>query len=367
MKIIADQNMPSVGQLFAQYGDVKLLPGRTITSADLIDAELLLVRSVTRVDRQLLEGTKVRFVGSATIGTDHIDLDYLAEAGIQFAHAPGCNAEAVVQYDLSVMAELMPQWRNKKVGIVGCGNVGGRLYKRLCDMGVSCAVYDPLLKVGTIADIGDLASVLACDIICLHTPLTIVGDYPSHHLFNAEVLASLKSDVLLINAGRGAVIDNRALLEAFKGGFKGKVALDVWEAEPELDRNLMDYVAIATPHIAGYSLEGKIRGTEMVHQAFRRWAGLADWQADLNASLRSSEAESVLQVDNINQAILHSYSVVADDQRMRSAMADTAMPAAQSFDNLRRDYPVRREFGYYSIDPNDPCAEDCSRLGFAIL
>ena len=367
MKIIADQNMPLVEQLFTQYGDVKLLPGRAITSEDLVDAELLLVRSVTRVDRQLLEGTGVRFVGSATIGTDHIDLDYLAEAGIQFAHAPGCNAEAVVQYDLSVMAELMPQWRSKKVGIVGCGNVGGRLYRRLCDLGVNCAVYDPLLEAGTIAGLGNLAAVLTCDIICLHTPLTTAGDYPSHHLFDAEVLASLKPDVLLINAGRGAVIDNQALLEAFKGGFKAQVALDVWETEPAVDRNLMDYVAIATPHIAGYSLEGKVRGTEMVHQAFRHWAGLADFQSNPHASLHSSKAETVLQVSNINQAIFHSYPVVEDDQRMRSAMADTAIPVAQSFDNLRRTYPVRREFGYYAIDPNGQCAEDCSRLGFTIL
>ena len=371
MKIIADQNMPLVELLFAQYGDVKLLPGRAITSADLGDSEVLLIRSVTRVDRQLLEGTMVRFVGSATIGTDHIDLDYLAEAGIQFAHAPGCNAEAVVQYDLSVMAELMPQWRSRRVGIVGCGNVGGRLYRRLCDLGVSCAVYDPLLEAGTIADLGDLTAVLACDIICLHTPLTTAGDYPSRHLFDAEVLASLKPDVLLINAGRGAVIDNQALLEAFKGGFKAQVALDVWETEPAVDRNLVDYIAIATPHIAGYSLEGKTRGTEMVHQVFRRWAGLGDCQPDshtsLEPSLHSSQSGSVLQVDHINQAILHSYSVIEDDQRMRTALANTAIPVAQSFDYLRRNYPVRREFGYYAIDPNTPCAGDCSRLGFNIL
>ncbi len=363
MNIIADQNMPLVEQLFSQYGEVQLLPGRAITSADLVDTELLLVRSVTRVDRDLLEGTGVRFVGSATIGTDHIDLDYMAAAGIQFAHAPGCNAEAVVQYDLSVMSQLMPEWRVKKVGIVGCGNVGGRLFRRLCDLGVSCAVYDPLLEAGTIADLGDLEAVLACDIICLHTPLTTRGDYPSLHLFDAEVMASLKPDVLLINAGRGAVIDNQALLEAFKGGFKGQVALDVWETEPAVDRDLMAYVALATPHIAGYSLEGKIRGTELVHQAFRSWAGLAE----LQEGRRVSQTEPVLQVDHINQAILHSYSVVEDDQRMRSAIANMVVPVAQSFDNLRRDYPVRREFDYYAIDGNAACAEDCASLGFTIL
>lgn len=363
MNIIADQNMPLVEALFAPFGVVRLLPGRAISAADVREADVLLVRSVTKVDRELLEGSAVRFVGSATIGTDHIDLEYLAEAGIEFAYAPGCNAEAVVQYDLAVMSHLLPDWRNKTVGIVGCGNVGGRLYRRLLDLGVTCAVYDPFFSVNDIADLGDLAAVIACDIICLHTPLTTDGDYPSYHLFNEDILKSLKPDALLINAGRGAVIDNQALLNAFRQGFTAQVALDVWEAEPRVDRDLMAFVAMATPHIAGYSLEGKINGTAMIHRAFHDWSG----QGAPEDKHDNRDAVSPIIVDNLNQAILHTYNVARDDQRMRAAINDNTIPVAQSFDQLRKDYPVRREFSHYAVKRGDSCATDCEKLGFTIL
>lgn len=148
--------MPLVAELFAQFADIQLLAGRDIKRQHLMDADVLLVRSVTRVDRALLEGTKIKFVGSATIGTDHIDLDYLRQEAVQFAHAPGCNAEAVVQYDLSVICRLMPEWQSKTVGIIGCGNVGGRLYSKLCELNVDCLVYDPFLSPTAIADLAEL-------------------------------------------------------------------------------------------------------------------------------------------------------------------------------------------------------------------
>ena len=363
LNIIADQNMPLVETLFAPFGNISLVPGRSISAADVREADVLLVRSVTSVDRQLLEGSAVRFVGSATIGTDHIDKAYLAEAGIEFAHAPGCNAEAVVQYDLAVMSHLVPEWRQKTVGIVGCGNVGSRLYRRLVDLGVSCAVYDPFLSVDEIADLGDLAAVTACDIICLHTPLTTDGDFPSYHLFNKNTLMSLNPDVLLINAGRGAVIDNQALLEAFRQGFAGKVALDVWESEPEVDRALMAFVALATPHIAGYSLDGKINGTAMIYRAFHHWVGLGEPQN----THYNKEALSPIDVHSLNQAILHSYNIALDDKRMRVAINDSRMPVSQSFDQLRKDYPVRNEFTHYAVKPDSAHATDCKKLGFSIL
>ena len=148
--------MPLVAELFAQFADIQLLAGRDIKRQHLMDADVLLVRSVTRVDRALLEGTKIKFVGSATIGTDHIDLDYLRQEAVQFAHAPGCNAEAVVQYDLSAICRLMPEWQSKTVGIIGCGNVGGRLYSKLCELNVDCLVYDPFLSPTAIADLAEL-------------------------------------------------------------------------------------------------------------------------------------------------------------------------------------------------------------------
>jgi erythronate-4-phosphate dehydrogenase len=368
LKIVADQNMPLAEDLFSPYGEVRLMPGRDICAADIRDADALLVRSVTQINRQLLDGSSVKFVGSATIGTDHIDQEYLASAGIQFAHAPGCNAESVVQYDLSVMCRLVPDWRQKTVGIVGCGNVGGRLYQRLCDLGVRCKVYDPFLSSVDIPDIGNFDRILDCDIICLHTPITVDGAFPTKHLFDRHVLAKLRPDSLLINAGRGAVIDNKALLEAFQAGYRGKVALDVWETEPRVDTELMSYVALATPHIAGYSQEGKRNGTEMVYRAFMAYLA----QQPTSELGRSETSHGALQVHSLNEAILGSYDVALDDQRMRAelytAQASGNLEAvAEGFDRLRRDYPVRRECSYYSVSKELKALSDYRSLGFIVL
>jgi len=186
MKIIADENMSAVQEIFAPYGDVEVWPGREINAATVATADVLLVRSVTKVDKQLLEGSSVQFVGSATIGTDHIDLQYLQDKGIHFAHAPGCNAEAVVQYMFSVFCTLEPQWRNKTVGVIGCGNVGGRLFHRLTTLGVSCEVYDPFINEAECDALTDLKTALSADIICLHTPLTKEGPHPTHHMINQQ-------------------------------------------------------------------------------------------------------------------------------------------------------------------------------------
>lgn len=359
MKIVADQNMPLAKALFAPFGEVRLLPGREITSADVMDADVLLVRSITQVNRQLLEHSRVTFVGSATIGTDHVDTDYLQSAGIAFAHAPGCNAEAVVQYDLSVMCRLMPDWRTKTVGIVGCGNVGGRLYRRLADLGVSCRVYDPFLTSDSIADLGSFEQLYDCDIVCVHTPITTDTEFPTRHLFNQQVLTQLKPHALLINAGRGAVVDNKALLGCLTAGLPLQVALDVWEPEPQLDLDLMALVSLATPHIAGYSLEGKTNGTQMVFDAFLQFKGL-DNPGALNLAV---ESQVLADISSLEEAILCSYDVSADDQRMRAALVDLAGGEAvgAAFDNLRRNYPVRREFGYYSVTSAD---DSFKRLGF---
>ena len=377
LNIVADQNMPLVQELFAEYGNVRLLPGRDISAADLQDADVLLVRSVTQVNQQLLAGSPVKFVGSATIGTDHIDLGYLEQSDIQFSHAPGCNAEAVVQYDLSVMCRLMPDWQEKKVGIVGCGNVGGRLYKRLQDLGVSCAVYDPFLSRADIPDLGELEAVLDCDIICLHTPITAEGEYPTHHLLDMDRLRLIKPDALLINAGRGAVIDNRALLALFRGGSTLQVALDVWETEPHIDVDLMSFVAMATPHIAGYSLEGKVNGTGMVFDAFRVWADLVVTEklqvADPMASMASRDESSLLlEPESLNEAILDCYDVAMDDERMRDvirACESAGLEKAEralAFDRLRKEYPVRREFSHYRVDLSVEGLAQYLSLGFVI-
>jgi erythronate-4-phosphate dehydrogenase len=338
--------MLMVAELFGQLGAIEYLPGREISAADVADADILLVRSVTRVDKALLEGSSVSFVGSATIGTDHVDQVYLAEQGIRFAHAPGCNANAVVQYDLSVLSNLQPDWQNRTLGIVGCGNVGGRVYRALKSLGVECRVYDPFLTTEQNPDLTDFKSVLAADIICVHTPLTVDGPFPTKHLFNADILASLSEDTLLINAGRGAVIDNAALLALLESGSKLRVALDVWEPEPNINCQLLERVLLASPHIAGYSREGKIRGTEMLAEDYFQWSS--------GVTFRGAEAvdtdTGLVQGENLSEFILASYNVADDDRRMREAIANRSDSVAEVFDRLRKDYPQRREFSYFRVD-----------------
>lgn len=344
MKIVADQNMLMVDHFFGDFGPITYVPGRSLCAADIADADVLLVRSVTQVDQALLENASVSFVGSATIGTDHIDRDYLARRGIAFAYAPGCNADAVVQYDLSVLSRLRPNWLESTVGIVGCGNVGGRLYRALTSLGVSCAVYDPFLNADSGFNLVEFDSVLNSDIICVHTPLTTSGPHPTKHLFSAEVLAKIDPRSLLLNAGRGGVIDNAALLALLEGGSSLSVVLDVWEGEPAISLALMHRLLLATPHIAGYSVEGKARGTEMLAEAFK---GLA--KSDANRLAEQAKTLSSVPAETLGELILASYDVAQDDQRMRAALVGSS-DIGQTFDLLRKQYPERHEFSSYKFD-----------------
>jgi len=373
--------MSGVQALFAAYGDVETLPGRDITAAAVATADVLLVRSVTQVDKQLLDNSSVQFVGSATIGTDHIDLAYLQQKDIHFAHAPGCNAEAVVQYMFSVFCTLEAQWRDKTVGIVGCGNVGGRLYHRLSALGVSCAVYDPFLQDAQCPSLTDLETTLSADMICLHTPLTRGGAHPTHHLINRQILEQqLRPGALLINASRGGVIDNTALHAHLNTGADLKVALDVWEGEPNINLALLRQAKIATPHIAGYSHEGRLRGTQMVRDALCRFLGLAfdsalnDLEIDQPAEGGEHVAGSLMigEGQGLDQAILGTYQVAQDDKQMRRALADEPAKSeaekGRVFDSLRKHYAQRREFSHYTaIGPGEPaCHGALKLLGFNI-
>lgn len=364
-RIIADHNMPLVESYFGHLGDVKLMAGREIDLQAIQDAEILLVRSVTPVNQSLLEGSSVRFVGSATAGTDHIDIDYLNKNNIQFAYAPGCNAEAVVQYALSVFSRLKPQWLNSKVGIVGCGNVGGRLYQKLVALGVNCRVYDPFLSTSQIPDLVSFNEVLDCDIITLHTPLTTEGEFPTYHLFNQQVLSALKSNILLINAGRGAVIDNKALINRLKQSDGLQVALDVWESEPQINTELLDLVSLATPHIAGYSVEGKIRGTSMLYEALCKLYLKDKLKQQINIPINDKRVSLGAKGMSLNQLLLECYNVDADDQRMRETLKQGDI--GQGFDYLRKTYPQRRELSHFKVSPEKTEFNQLKLLGFSAV
>ena len=344
LNIVADENMVGVPELFSHFGEIRFLSGRDITADDVEFADVLLVRSVTRVNKDLLDGSSVRFVGSATIGVDHIDQIYLRQEGIRFAYAPGCNAAAVVQYVFSVLCKLCPDWELKTVGIVGCGNVGNLLRKKLLALNVGCRVYDPFLSSIEGSELDNLNYVAQSDIVSVHTPLTLDGRYPTAKMIDQKVINEMKDGALLINAGRGEVIDSEALLDRLKFGKSLKVALDVWESEPNINIELMEKIDLATPHIAGYSVDGKRSGTAMIYSAFLKWmeaSAFGTTQIGIEPRLIDLGESSTLA-----ECILKSYDITIDDKSMRSLInsVSSSTSIAEAFDHLRKVYPERRDF-----------------------
>lgn len=359
MKIVADENIPLIHEVFAGLGQIETYPGRSITAQQVKDADALLVRSVTNVDENLLAGSRVKFVGTCTIGTDHIDLTYLQHQGIAFSAAPGCNAHAVVDYVLSVLVVLAKQQNfdltARCVGIVGVGNVGSRLKARLEAIGIRCVCADPLHDDQNIPGLVHFDELIAeADIISLHTPLTKTGDHATFHLFDTDTLAKLKPDSILINSSRGAVVDNAALAKLLAQRSDLTAVLDVWEGEPDISLPLLARVALATPHIAGYSLDGKINGTRMIYQALCRSFGLSE-SVDVNAmapTAASLDGQSVCAEDLMGSAfdlLLQCYDVRTDDKAFRQEMVADNNHRAASFDGLRKNYPERRELGVTSV------------------
>ncbi|BFO03268.1 Erythronate-4-phosphate dehydrogenase [Pseudomonas putida] len=353
MLIVADENIPLLDAFFAGFGEIRRYPGRSIDAACVKDADVLLVRSVTQVDRRLLEGSQVRFVGTCTIGTDHLDLDYFAQAGIHWSSAPGCNARGVVDYvlgSLLTLAELDGAKLSERVyGVVGAGQVGERLVRVLHGLGWKVLVCDPPRQAREGGDFVSLDTLLqTCDAISLHTPLQRDGEYPTWHLLGADQLARLRPGTWLINASRGPVVDNQALRELLLDREDVHAVLDVWEGEPQVSLDLADLCTLATPHIAGYSLDGKQRGTAQIYQAFCRWRGEPEQvqlsellpapalaQIDLDASCDPAWALATLC-----RAV---YDPRRDDADFRRSLSEDPAQQRAAFDLLRKHYPQRRE------------------------
>jgi len=374
MKIAADENILLAREAFATLGDVQTMPGRAMRPDRLEDVDLLLVRSVTRVDESLLKNSRVRFVGSATIGTDHVDLDWLQARGIAFANAPGCNAEAAAEYVLSATLAILQQRRQSlsgmTAGIVGCGNVGSLVREKLSVLGVSCLINDPpRQEAGARDDFVDLDTALGADIVTFHVPLTRDGAHPTRHLLNGERLQRLRPGTILINTSRGPVVDNQALLERLSRNDLD-VVLDVWEGEPALDPALLERVRIGTPHIAGYSVDGKIRGTSMIYTAACRFLNIEPAWTDPSPLMRDGAKTLTIEEPGstdlaVTEAVHGCYDARRDDARLRGIIytADTAA----EFDLLRKNYPVRREFSAISISsPSGPLRDLLGKLGFRI-
>jgi erythronate-4-phosphate dehydrogenase len=360
MRILADENIPLVDAFFAEHGDIRRMPGRSINKAALEQSEVLLVRSVTRVDRELLEGSTVRFVGTCTIGTDHLDLDYFEEAGIDWASAPGCNARGVVDYVLGSLLALAEGegvgLEDRRYGVVGAGEVGGRLVEVLRGLGWDVRVCDPPRQAREVGEFVDLDEILAeCDVISLHTPLTLDGEHPTFHLLDRARLEQLRPGTWLINAARGAVVDNAALREELARRPDIQAVLDVWEGEPQVDVALAELCWIATPHIAGYSLDGKLRGTAQIYHAFCASKGLEPTVelaalmpvASLCGLSFDASAKPADMLATICRAV---YDPRRDDAAFRRSLSESEDQRRIDFDRLRKQYPPRREIDGLHID-----------------
>ncbi len=373
MKIYADENMPYVKDFFAELGEVTLVNGRTLTAEQISDADVLLVRSVTKVNEQLLaKSPQLKFVGTATIGTDHIDQSYLQQRGIGFSSAPGCNAQSVVEYVLSSIFVLCEKYKwnlqQKTVGVVGVGNIGRLLVRALQALSIRVLCCDPL-RAAAEADFPHIPFeqlLPQVDIVSFHVPLIKTGPDATVDLLNSRRLKLLKPDCALINACRGEVTNNQDLLTEAQSGQKRPLVLDVWANEPEPDLRLLPYTDIASAHIAGHSIEGKARGTEMLYQAFCQQLGLTPHKTLSQvlpqpkiSELKINSEFGLLDVQNLTRLL---YDVRRDDALFRFYMMQDNK--TQGFDWLRKSYPPRREYSSVRLTGQE-VPEFLTTLGFS--
>jgi len=386
MKILIDENMPYAAELFSQLGEVVTKPGRTLVSDDLIDIDALMIRSVTKVNESLLEkANKLRFVGTATAGQDHVDQTLLAERGITFTAAPGCNKVGVAEYVLSSLMVLGQQQGfsifDKTIGIVGAGNVGSYLAQCLDALGIRYLLNDPLKEQqGDSRQFSSLEMLQQqCDVITLHTPITRDGEFPTYHLVDDAFLCHLAPGAILINAARGPVVDNQVLKAALQQARSGEgkaltAVLDVFEYEPLVDVELLPELAFATPHIAGYGLEGKARGTTMV---FNRYSEFLKRDDHVSASSLLPVApipfvtlNQPWQEDDLFTLIQLIYDVRKDDALFRREMSRCAgndHQMAAAFDQMRKNYWDRREYSAITVAGETGFGvESLAKLGFTV-
>ncbi len=361
LSIVADENIPYVREVFASLGEVKLLSAREISNEVLKGSDVLLVRSVTKVGQELLSGTPVKFVGTATIGTDHIDITFLQKSNIFFSNAAGSNANSVAEYFITSLLEVSRRREcdlaGKSLGIIGVGNIGKLVASKSLALGLLPVLNDPpRARQEGVGAFKSLTEVIKSDIITCHTPLIKEGTDKTVHLLGSEELALMSDKVILMNTGRGSVIDNEQLKQWKKKHGGSALILDVWENEPLPDIELLSMTDIATPHIAGYSFDGKVNGTEMIYKSLCDCLGIAE-QVRVS-ELKPKVSNSVLEVNlgdyGSKQELLayltgSVYDIVGDDRRMREVLKRPASERGAYFDKLRKEYPVRREFSNYNV------------------
>lgn len=331
LRIIVERNIPFIDGVLDDLADVSYLPAPEITSEAMAQVDALVTRTRTHCDHRLLDGSRCRFIATATIGTDHIDLPYCASRGITVANAPGCNAPAVAQWVLSSALRLIDgDPATKTIGIVGVGHVGSIVDRWAHGLGFKTLLCDPPRAdrgdTGNFVSIDEIAE--KADIITFHTPLTRSGLYPTFHLCDAAFLSRCSRRPTIMNAARGSVVDTPALVDALLSGSVSAAAIDCWEGEPAIDARLLQLATVATPHIAGYSREGKIRATQMALDALTTNFGLPRLLARAPAAPAPKTTVTATE-------LLDSYDPMADTAALRRNPAD--------FESLRNNYPLRAE------------------------
>lgn len=383
MKIVIDDKIPFIRGAFEPFAGVVYAPGRSIDARMIADADALIVRTRTKCNRSLLEGSRVKIVASATIGFDHIDTYWLNENGIRWANAPGCNSGSVMQYVTSLLFFLAEKHSldlpSLTLGIAGVGNVGTKVERAARTLGMRVLLNDPprqRREEGTDlhTDTGRGGSqfhslrklLIESDILTLHVPLTREGRDKTYHLLGLHNLSEMKKDALLINTSRGEVVDNIALRESLEKGLLRGASLDVWEGEPGADPLLVELADIATPHIAGYSVDGKANASISSVRVVAETLGLPleHWTP---AELPAPEAPVIdlsglhdSSLDLVARAVRHTYPIAGDDTLFRNGR--------EKFEYLRDNYRIRREFGSYSVRTDDSrAAQIMENLGFKII
>jgi erythronate-4-phosphate dehydrogenase len=369
VRIVVDRNIRGAEVTFGRHGELVQMDGRDIRKPDLEGADLLIIRTATKANAELLDGTAVRFVGTTSIGTDHLDIPWLEQQGIAWSNAPGCNADSAAQYTLAMMwlacARLGRKLEEQRVGIIGRGNVGSRLQKLLQALAVETVANDPPLADEGEKGLVSQAEALACDVVTLHVPLTRDGPYPTLRMIGAEQLARMPSGALLVNAARGDVVDGPALLDAVRSSGT-HAALDVWPGEPLLNPELLEHAVVATPHVAGYSDDGKRNGTWIVYEAFCEWSGVSPVTRQGfesgRLSLSITNAEGAL-----TEALQSACFVEVHDRALKKLSRLGTEEIARGFDQLRKEYPFRRDFHGWDVScTNREAAAMLMRLGFEV-
>lgn len=373
IKIVADDKIPFLKGALEPFAEVVYLQGEKINNEILREADALIIRTRTACNKELLDGTKVKFIATATIGFDHIDTDYCQQNNIQWTNAPGCNSGSVMQYMASALVRLALKYNfkfsEKTIGIIGHGNIGSKVSKLASTLGFKVLINDPpLQRSGLLPDSVSLNEIIdKADIITFHVPLNRQGIDKSLHMGNEEFFNFIKSTTIIINSSRGDIIDNNALKKALKNKKLKGAVLDVWENEPTIDQELLDLVDYATPHIAGYSADGKANGTAMSVQAISDFFGfgLKDWFPSNVPLPSNTELKIGLGTDadknSLSQCILVTYDIQLDHDRL--------IKSVETFENQRGEYPLRREFANYlvKIQGSNPLLEkQIKKLGFKV-